>query len=81
MKRICLTIARIKQDLTQKEVSELIGVSQQIYSRYEKGTATPSSFTLINKLEEVLKVDKKCLFQDIYQEECKCNGNCVSNSR
>ena len=43
---------REKSGKTQKEVSEIIGVSQQYYGRFEKGTAEPNIETLakISKL-------------------------------
>ncbi len=32
-----LILAREKRDMTQKELSEIIGLKQQQYARYEKG--------------------------------------------
>lgn len=76
MKRTCLVIARVKVGLSQKEVAKKIGVSQQSYAKYENGTSLPHSFEIMNKLEEVLKADKHCMFKDLFEGQCKCGGIC-----
>lgn len=45
MKRIAEE--RKKQNLSQQELGELLGVSQQTISKYEKGTREPDTQTLI----------------------------------
>jgi len=51
-----IKLRRIKLGLTQQELSELSGVSQQLISQIENGKAQPSLRT-ITKLAEVLKLD------------------------
>lgn len=47
---------RQKMGLTQEEVAEKLGISQQAYGRYELGLREPN-FTLILKIAEVLEFD------------------------
>ena len=42
---------RFDNDLTQAEVAQKIGVTQQTYSRYESGDAKPDSETIIKFCE------------------------------
>ena len=51
-----IKLRRIQQGLTQQELSERSGVSQQLISKIENGKAQPSLRT-ITKLAEVLKLD------------------------
>jgi len=51
-----IKLRRIQLNLTQQELSELSGVSQQLISQIENGKAQPSLRT-ITKLAEVLKLD------------------------
>jgi len=51
-----IKLRRIQLGLTQQELSELSGVSQQLISQIENGKAQPSLRT-ITKLAEVLKLD------------------------
>ena len=47
--------ARNEAGLTQKKISEIVGISQQSYSDYENGRTFPDEVTLIN-LANVLNV-------------------------
>ena len=51
-----IKLRRIQLNLTQQELSERSGVSQQLISQIENGKAQPSLRT-ITKLAEVLKLD------------------------
>ena len=51
-----IKLRRIQQKLTQQELSEKSGVSQQLISKIENGKAQPSLRT-ITKLAEVLRLD------------------------
>ena len=51
-----IKLRRVEQKLTQQELSEKSGVSQQLISKIENGKAQPSLRT-ITKLAEVLKLD------------------------
>lgn len=53
--------------LTQEEVAEKLGISQQAYGRYELGTREPK-FSLMLKIAEVLEF-KPGEFFDNYVEE------------
>lgn len=49
---------RIDKNLTQKDLSLLIGVEEASISRYENGTRQPSH-DVLNKLCEALKLNQK----------------------
>ena len=51
-----IKLRRIQQKLTQQELSDKSGVSQQLISKIENGKAQPSLRT-ITKLANVLKLD------------------------
>ena len=51
-----IKLRRIQQKLTQQELSDKSGVSQQLISKIENGKAHPSLRT-ITKLANVLKLD------------------------
>ena len=51
-----IKLRRVEQKLTQQELSEKSGVSQQLISKIENGKAQPSLRT-ITKLAEVLRLD------------------------
>ena len=51
--------------MSQKELGEAIGVSQQHMNRYEKGYPIP--YEKIEKLAAVLDVDKNLLLPDSFQ--------------
>ena len=48
--------ARVRQELTQADVAERVGVVTEVYGRMEQGNLTPSVLTL-RKLCMVLRVD------------------------
>lgn len=75
-RRICLTVARVRAGLSQREVASVIGITQQAYARYERGTALPQDFKTIYNLESLLHVRKECLFPDLYGKECDCSVHC-----
>ena len=50
-----ITAARISRDLTQKELSALVDVSESTLARFEKGMREPRSSTII-AIAEVLNV-------------------------
>ncbi len=55
--------ARIGMGLTQKDLSEKIGVANSAISNYEKGTSFPN-VEILYKLFTTLNVDPNFLFQD-----------------
>lgn len=57
---------RTKMGLSQTEVADKLGISQQAYGRYELGKREPN-FTLILKIAEVLQFDPGEFF-DTYKE-------------
>lgn len=54
MVRIKLKIARIEAGFSQKELSLIIGVSQQTIAKWERGTTTPAHFAQIRAIENTL---------------------------
>ena len=49
-----IKIARIENDMTQKDLADAIGALQKSISRYEAGISAPSLETLV-KMAKVLK--------------------------
>ena len=49
-----IKIARIENDMTQKDLADAIGALQKSISRYETGMSAPSLETLV-KMAKVLK--------------------------
>lgn len=57
--------ARLRKKLTQKELAQLVGVTNGAIANYEAGTSSPREPVMF-KLLEVLEVDANYLFQDGY---------------
>ena len=55
MKLLNLKLARIKKELTQKELAELVGVSVATINRIETGKQV-LKIDMLNKLAEVLEI-------------------------
>lgn len=55
MARMTLRAARINQDLSQAQAADLLDISKDTLSRYERGLSFPDVPT-ITKMEEVYKV-------------------------
>lgn len=66
MIRMNLRIARIKNDMSQKELAIKIGVSQQTVAKWERGATTPSEFKTIRTLANELDTPAECLFPDVF---------------
>ena len=71
MVRIKLKIARIESGLSQKELSLIIGVSQQTIAKWERGTTTPAHFAQIRALEKALGKPASKLFPDVFNNQAK----------
>lgn len=56
-----LSVKRIEKGLSQKAMSEAIGVAQSTYSLYEKGSREPNISKIV-KIAEVLSVSVDELF-------------------
>lgn len=69
MKRTALKIARIQNDMTQKDLALKIKVSQQTIAKWETGRACPSGFAQMRKLETTLGTPMQVLFPDIFSCE------------
>ena len=52
--------------LTQAQLAEMVGISQQTVSKHEKNRITPGHFTIIRQYEKALGVSAKDLFPDIF---------------
>ena len=72
MVRENLIKARGKQN--QVQIAQECGVSQQTYSHWERGRATPSIQKMII-LERVLGVPKEVLFLDIFNSDSELIKN------
>lgn len=55
MARMTLRAARINQDLSQAQAADLLDISKDTLSRYERGLSFPDVPT-ITKMEEIYKV-------------------------
>lgn len=55
--------ARKAKKLTQRQISEMVGVATTTFNGYENGNREPSMYTL-SKIMETLDVDANYLFQD-----------------
>ena len=55
--------ARLSQNLTQKQLADLIGVTKNAVTNYERDTSSPKE-PILFELLRVLHVDANYLFQD-----------------
>ena len=75
-----LKVERVKKNLTQKDVADYLGIKQQTYSKYEKGS--PISNDIIIKLcelydisaDELLGIKRPKLSNQSYQLDEKLNA-------
>jgi putative transcriptional regulator len=65
MPRKQLIYERIKRNLTQKQVAQILGVSEVYVRKIEKGDADPGRTTMI-KFEKLYGVDGRKLFPDLF---------------
>ena len=63
-----LKIARVAQDLTIAELSEISGITQPTISRLERGIHQPALYT-VSRLAEALHVKMSDLFSEEGMEE------------
>lgn len=52
--------------MTQAQLAQVLGISQQTISKHETGKITPAQFTLIRQYENALGVSAKELFPDVF---------------
>ena len=52
--------------LTQSQLAQLVGISQQTMSKHEHGKLTPGHFHLIRQYERALSVSAEDLFPDVF---------------
>lgn len=52
--------------LTQAQLAEMVGISQQTVSKHERNRITPGHFTIIRQYEKALGVSAEDLFPDIF---------------
>lgn len=55
--------ARLKNNMTQEQIAERIGVAKSTFTGYEKGNSEPNMLT-VSKIMNVLRVDANFLWQD-----------------
>ncbi len=58
--------ARIRAGYTQLEVAHILGISQQCVAKHELGRTTPMEFKTMRGYEQLLGVDARQLFPDVF---------------
>ena len=58
--------ARKNAGYTQRQIADILGVSQQTVSKHESAVITPNHFRLIREYERVLGVEAEVLFPDVF---------------
>ena len=71
MKANRLRELRLKEKLTQKEIAEIIGITQRAYQNYERGRRTPSLETA-QKLSNIFMVS----IEEIFFTKSHCKMQC-----
>ena len=66
--------ARLRQNLTQSELGEKIGVTDKAASKWERGCGAPEVF-LVSALAEVLSLDAKAILSGNLEEKSASCGN------
>lgn len=66
--------ARLRQNLTQSELGEKIGVTDKGVSKWERGCGAPDVF-LVSALAEVLSLDAKAILSGDLEEKFASCGN------
>ena len=66
-----LKLARVNACMTQKELAQAVGVSQQSLSRHERGESFPAHFLILRKYEEVLSVPMRELFPELFEDRLR----------
>lgn len=66
--------SRVKKNLSQKEVANMVFVSQQAYAKWEKGLTTPNPDT-ISKLSKILDVTTDYLLGNEIKKEFNSDLN------
>jgi len=64
-----LRIARITAELSQKELAQLVGVSQQTIAKWERGVTSPSHLKHIRAISATLKQPMDVLFPDVFDQK------------
>lgn len=64
--RINLRVARVRNQFTQLELAQKVGVSQQTVAKWERGVTAPSHLATIKILECILGESGKYLFPDVF---------------
>lgn len=63
-----LKIARVIADLSQKQLAEKVGVSQQTIAKWELGICSPSHFRHMREVSNILGEPMDVLFGDLFIE-------------
>lgn len=63
---MALKLARIESRLTQKQLAEKVGVTQQTIAKWERGVSTPNHFKHMRAIERELDRPIDILFADIF---------------
>lgn len=64
--RMALKLARIESRLTQKQLADKIGVTQQTIAKWELGVSTPNHFKHMRAIERELNRPIDKLFSDLF---------------
>lgn len=63
-----LKVARVRACMTQAELAQAVGISQQTYSRHERGESFPAHFQILRRYEKVLSVPMQELFPEFFDD-------------
>ncbi|WZL14762.1 transcriptional regulator [Vibrio phage vB_VpaM_XM1] len=66
---MALKLARIESRLTQKELAEKVGVTQQTIAKWERGISTPNHFKDMREIEKVLGKPIEQMFADVFRDQ------------
>lgn len=61
-----LKLARISAELSQKELGDIVGVSQQTIAKWERGVSNPSHFRHMRAISGALGEPVELLFPDVF---------------
>lgn len=68
----------MRQNLTQSELGEKIGVTDKAVSKWERGCGAPDVF-LVSAIAEVLSLDAKAILSGDLEEKSASCGNIIGS--
>lgn len=71
--RLTFKAARVLHGLSQCELANQLGVTQQTIAKYETGKSLPRDFTTIKKIAKILEKNPREIFPDLFDSEVTQN--------